>query len=62
MPLDAKEKFAEQRSQCKGDERDCDGGDAGPDNESMPLPPPELTRECDGVGAGRFEECFRRER
>ena len=52
MALDAKKQFAEQRSQCEGDERDCDGGDAGPDNESVPLPPPELTRECDGVSAG----------
>ena len=52
MTLDAEKQFAEQRSECEGDEWDCDGGDAEPDDESVPLPTPELTRESDGVGAG----------
>lgn len=49
MALDAEEQFAKERSKSKGYERDCDGGNAGPDYEGVPLPMPELTRECDGV-------------
>jgi len=62
MALDAEKEFAEERRKCKGNERDCDGSDAGPDDEGVPLPMPELTCECDGVCARRFEQGFGRER
>ena len=52
MALDPTQQFAEHRSKCEGDEWYRDGGDAGPDDEGVPLPTPELTRECDWVGAG----------
>lgn len=52
MTLDAKKEFAEQRCKCEGNDRDGDDSNAGPDDESVPLPAPELTREGDGIGAG----------
>ena len=62
MALDPEKKFAEQRGKGQGNEWDRNGGDAGPDDEGVPFPMPELTGESDGIGAGRIEECCRGER
>ena len=52
MTLDAEKQLAEQRSKGGGYERDSDRCDAGPDDEGVPLPSPELTCEGDGIGTG----------
>ena len=52
MTLDAEKQLAEQRSKGGGDKRDSDRCYAGPDDEGVPLPPPELTCEGDGVDTG----------
>ena len=52
MALDAEKEFAEQRGKGECDEWGCDDGDTSPNDESVPLPMPELTRESQGIVAG----------
>jgi hypothetical protein len=48
--------------ECKGDERNCDGGEQEPEEEGVPLPQPEPAGEVERVFAGGVKELVRRER
>jgi len=56
VSCDSNQKPTEERRQDKGQERDGDGGEDGPEEEGVPLPEPETAREVDGMFAGGVEE------
>src|ERR1700755_2357197 len=54
--LDSQEEITKEWDECERDDRDSESSQSGPEKERVPLPLPELARECDGTFSGGAKE------